>query len=80
LSTMAQQARPGFWPGFTGPGPGRAGRPVWPSLIRALIRHVCEEIDGHDFIFFLRGRPSSAGPFTHNCDITSDAPVIILAS
>jgi hypothetical protein len=32
LSTMAQQARPGFWPGFTGPGPGRAGRPVWPSL------------------------------------------------
>jgi hypothetical protein len=22
LSPLAQQARPGFWPGFTGPGPG----------------------------------------------------------
>jgi hypothetical protein len=36
LSTMAQQARPGFWPGFTGPGPGRAGRPVWPSLLQSI--------------------------------------------
>jgi hypothetical protein len=35
---MAQQARPGFWPGFTGPGPGRAGRPVWPSLPLSLVR------------------------------------------
>jgi hypothetical protein len=26
LSPLAQQARPGFWPGFTGPGPGRAAR------------------------------------------------------
>jgi hypothetical protein len=26
LSPLAQQTQPSFWPGFTGPGPGRAAR------------------------------------------------------
>jgi 4'-phosphopantetheinyl transferase EntD len=54
LSTMAQQARPGFWPGFTGPGPGRAGRPVWPSLVRGDLTHSESE-----FMTFIKMNPTN---------------------